>query len=111
LAGVPAKSVTEKGIPALRLLIASAPAPDAASEFIPQQRAIFVLRHISTWLAGQGAGDGNSDDEDMDDEGDELLVRVAELYIVLAPIVQSVPGGHWESIFDLLENSFDEVSH
>lgn len=109
LTAVSAKNANEKGIPALRILIASAPALDAASEFIPQQRAIFVLRHIATWLAA-GAG-GNEDEEDEDeDEGEEMLIRVAELYIVLAPIVQSVPGAHWESIFDLLENVLDEVS-
>jgi hypothetical protein len=89
-------------------LIASAPAPDAASDFISQQRAIFVLRHIATWLAA-GAGENEDEEDEDEDEGEEMLIRVAELYIVLAPIVQSVPGAHWESIFDLLENVLDEV--
>jgi hypothetical protein len=95
LAGIPAKSANAKGLPALQLLIASAPPRDAASVFIPQQRALFVLRHIASWLTS---------DEDLEEEVD---LRVAELYAVMAPIVQDVQGAHWDSIFDLIETGLE----
>lgn len=63
--------------------------------FIPQQRALFVLRHIASWLTS---------DEDLEEEVD---LRVAELYAVMAPIVQDVQGAHWDSIFDLIETGLE----
>jgi len=97
LSGIPAKQANEKGVPALRLLVASAPPPDAASVFIPQQRAIFVLRHVASWLTS----------DEADDLDEEVEARIAELYTVMAPIVQSVQGAHWDSIFDLIETGLD----
>ena len=100
LTGVPARQANDKGIPALRLLTASAPAADSTSMFIPQQRAIFVLRHVTSWLTG----------DDGDDLDEEVESRLAELYTVIAPIVQDVEGGHWDSIFDLIETGLDAGS-
>lgn len=97
LSGIPAQQANEKGVPALLLLVASAPPPDAASVFIPQQRAIFVLRHVASWLTS----------DDADDLDEEVEARIAELYTVMAPIVQSVQGAHWDSIFDLIETGLD----
>ena len=97
LAGIPARQADKRGLSALRLLVASAPPPDAASVFIPQQRALFVLRHVASWLT-------DDDAEDLDDEAD---FRIAELYTCLAPIVQDVAGAHWDSIFDLIESGLN----
>lgn len=97
LSGVSTRQANDKGIPALRLLTASAPPSDSASMFIPQQRALFVLRHIAGWLTSDDA-------EDLDEE---VETRIAEVYTALAPIVQDVQGGHWDSIFDLIETGLD----
>jgi len=94
LTGIPVKQANTRGIPALRLVVASAPPPDAASVFLPQQRALFVLRHVSFWLIDDGA----------DDLAEEIEYRVAELYNAVAPIVQDRSGAHWDSIFDLMES-------
>ncbi|WRT68426.1 uncharacterized protein IL334_005402 [Kwoniella shivajii] len=88
-------AVTKQGIPYIRLLIASAPPADAASVFLPQQRAIFVLRHVNSWLIAD------------DDMPEEIEYRIAELETALAPIVQDLPGGHWDAIFDLIESGLD----
>jgi hypothetical protein len=100
LTTIPAKQAGKKGVPALRLLVASAPPADAASVFLPQQRAIFVLRHIGAWLT----------DDDVEDLPEELDYHVAEFYMAVAPIVQDLAGGHWDSIFDLVENSLEVSS-
>lgn len=97
LSGVPARQANDKGIPALKLLVASAPPADAAAVFIPQQRAMFVLRHVAGWLSS----------DDADDLDEEVEYRIAGLYTVLAPVVQSMPGAHWDSIFDLIETGLD----
>lgn len=97
LTGISVKAANEKGLPVLRLLIASAPEPDTASLFIPQQRALFVLKHVGGWLT--------SEDEAADEFSDEIDVRVAQLYTALAPIVQDMSGSHWDQIFDLIDGA------
>ena len=97
LTGIKPSDIASRGVPTMRLLLATAPGADSASEFIPQQRAIFVLRHVSSWLAS----------DEVDDLPEELEFRLAELYNVLAPIVQDLPGGHWDSIFDLMESGIE----
>jgi len=101
LSGVPARQANEKGIPALKLLVASAPPADAAAVFIPQQRAMFVLRHVAGWLSS----------DEADDLDEEVEYRIAGLYTVLAPVVQSMPGAHWDSMFDLIETGLDVSVH
>lgn len=102
LTGVSLKKANSHGVAYLRLLAASAPPAGAASTFIPQQRAMFVMRHVAGWLTDES--------DDADDLAEELEARVAEVYTALAPIVQDIPGAHWDSIFDLIESSL-EVSH
>jgi hypothetical protein len=87
----------KEAIPALRRLLASAPPSDAPSLFLPQQRAIFVLRHVGHWLTS----------DDADDFDESMEVYVAQLYTVLAPVVQDVSGGHWDAIFDLVESGLE----
>lgn len=102
LTGISVKQANEKGLPALRLLIASAPPLDSTSIFLPQQRAVFALRHVGGWLT--------SEDEAADDLADEVDVRVAELYTAVAPIVQDLAGAHWDAMFDLVEGTLTSSS-
>jgi hypothetical protein len=87
----------KEGIPAVRRLLASAPPADAPSVFLPQQRAIFVLRHVASWLTSDAA----------DDFDESIEVYVTQLYTALAPVVQDVSGSHWDEIFDLIENGLE----
>jgi hypothetical protein len=100
LTTIPPSKASSEGIPALRLLIASAPPSDAASLFLPQQRAILVLRHIASWLAS----------DDADDFDESMEVYVAQIYTALAPVVQDLSGAHWDGIFDLIENGLESAS-
>ncbi|TXT13101.1 hypothetical protein VHUM_01502 [Vanrija humicola] len=102
LTGINVKQANEKGLPALRILIASAPPLDSTAIFLPQQRAVFALRHVGGWLT--------SEDEAADDLADEVDVRVAELYTAIAPIVQDLSGAHWDAMFDLVEGSLSSSS-
>ncbi|WVF72830.1 hypothetical protein IAT40_007648 [Kwoniella sp. CBS 6097] len=95
-----AAAVAKQGLPYLRLLIASAPPADAASVFLPQQRALFVLRHVNGWLTAE-------DDDDEAEMPEEVEYRIAELETAVAPIVQDLSGAHWDGIFDLVENGLD----
>lgn len=87
----------KEGIPAIRRLLTSAPPADAPSVFLPQQRAIFVLRHIGSWLTS----------DEADDFDESMEVYVTQLYAALAPVVQDVSGGHWDAIFDMIESGLD----
>ncbi|EAL20617.1 hypothetical protein CNBE3250 [Cryptococcus deneoformans B-3501A] len=83
----------------LRIFNASAPEVDSTSVFLPQQRALFVLRHVAGWLT--------SDDVDEDKLPEDMEFRVLELEGSVAPIVQDVGGAHWDGIFDLVENGLE----
>ncbi|WVQ82306.1 hypothetical protein IAT38_004434 [Cryptococcus sp. DSM 104549] len=96
----PSKAHT--ALPLLRVFIASAPPSDAASVFLPQQRALFVLRHVAGWLT--------SDDVDEDLLPEDMEYRVMEMERAVAPIVQDLSGGHWDGIFDLVENGLEGSS-
>ena len=100
LTGISPAQADVKGLSALRLLIASAPPFDSSAAYIPERRALFVLRHVGSWLAS----------DDLEDLSDELTLRLFELFTALAPIVQSEIGAHWDMMFDVLENTLSEVS-
>lgn len=86
----------------LRIFNASAPEADSTSVFLPQQRALFVLRHVAGWLT--------SDDVDEDKLPEDMEFRVLELESAVAPIVQDVGGAHWDGIFDLVESGLEVTS-
>ncbi|KAM0792628.1 hypothetical protein ACM66B_005288 [Microbotryomycetes sp. NB124-2] len=98
LAGVTSKQANFKGIPPLRLLLASAPPIDAPVVFLPQQRSIFLLKTVSAWI---------SSDDDLDEE---VYGRLAELFVYLAPIIQDMSGSHWDLMFDVLELNIESAS-
>lgn len=83
----------------LKLLDAVAPAPDSVDTFIPQQRAVFLMRQLNGWLVSE---------EDLDDDiSEEVETRIFKLYSNLCPIVQDVQGAHWDSIFDMLASNLE----
>lgn len=97
LAGVPASALDVKGSTALRQLLASAPPADAPVIFLPQQRTMFLIQAISRWI---------SSDEPIPED---MSAGLVELFCHLAPIVQDLSGGHWDLMFDLIENNLDSA--
>jgi hypothetical protein len=95
LLGVPAVKANQEGLLLLRKLAASAPDRDSELVFLPQQRAINVMKVCKEWITS---------DEDVDDE---LLNEMTLIFVHLIPILQNVPGNHWELIFDVIENNFE----
>ncbi|PCH44774.1 hypothetical protein WOLCODRAFT_145160 [Wolfiporia cocos MD-104 SS10] len=96
--GVPASKANAEGLWLLRRLAASAPDPESDVIFLPQQRAVNVLKACQQWITA---------DEDLEEEVDSAMTLV---FLPLAPILQNVPGGHWDLMFDVLENNLEDVS-
>ncbi|RXK41130.1 hypothetical protein M231_01533 [Tremella mesenterica] len=88
------KDIDPAGMWALRLLLSTAPPPDAAAVFLPQKRALFVLRHVDLWMA--------EDEEDNLPYGGDWLI--GELYRAVMPIIQDIPGKHWSNIFNRIDS-------
>lgn len=95
LSGVPPDRASTDGIRLVRQLVAVAPAADSDAALLPQQRAVFLLQALQKWIAS---------DESMEDDMDALLLAVC---YHLAPVVQSIPGAHWDFIFDLIESNLE----
>jgi hypothetical protein len=83
------------GLPLLRLLNASAPPPNSGAVFLPQQRSVFLLQALQKWV------------EESEELDEEIESQLAELFINVAPIVQSIPGAHWNFIKDVIESNLD----
>ncbi|TFK64592.1 hypothetical protein BDN72DRAFT_260036 [Pluteus cervinus] len=107
LLGISVASANQQGLLALRKLAASAPSPDSEVEFLPQTRAVNVVKACQSWVAG-----GGGDDEDEDDEGlgEEVESAMAAVFVHLVPILQNVSGKHWEFIFDVAESGLEAAS-
>jgi hypothetical protein len=68
--------------------------------FIPQQRAINVMKACQGWIVGE-------DEDDDGDDGGELESVMTIIFAALAPILQSIQGNHWDFIFDVVENNLE----
>lgn len=95
LLGVPASKANTEGLLALRRMAAAAPDPDSDVAFLPQLRAVNLMKACQHWVTS---------DEEIDEEVDSAMTAV---FLHLAPILQHVPGAHWDLIFDVMENNLE----
>lgn len=95
LLGLPSSKANLEGLLALRRLVTVAPDVESDVAFLPQNRAVNLMKACQTWVAS---------DEEID-EGVESAMTLVFLH--LAPILQSVPGAHWDLIFDIMENNLE----
>ncbi|KAF7975675.1 hypothetical protein HWV62_8773 [Athelia sp. TMB] len=98
LFGVPASKANTVGLHTLRKLSATAPDPESDVIFLPQQRAINVMKACQRWVA--------SDDE----ISEEVESEMTSIFLHFAPLLQNVPGPHWDLIFDLIESNLESCS-
>jgi hypothetical protein len=96
LLGIKPSSINTAGLLALRRLAAAAPDLESDIVFLPQNRAVNVIKACQSWVT--------SDDADVSEEVEGAMSLI---FAYLAPILQNVPGSHWEFIWDLLENNLE----
>lgn len=94
--GIKAKDSCTIGLRLLRLLCAVAPNPDSDIIFLPQHRAVNVMRTCQMWIA-----------EGDEDDSEDLESAMTLIFKHLAPILQNVPGSHWEFIWDVIESNLE----
>lgn len=95
LLGISPSRVNTAGLLTLRRLVSTAPDPASAVIFLPQQRAVNVIKACQQWITS---------DEDIDEEVESVMLLV---FLHLAPILHTVPGAHWEFIFDVIESNLE----
>jgi hypothetical protein len=93
--GIPASKANTDGLLLLRRLAATAPDPESDVVFLPQTRAVNFVKACQGWV---------SSDEDIDEDVESEITNVC---FHLVPLLQNVPGSHWEFIFDLIENNLE----
>ncbi|KZT00638.1 uncharacterized protein LAESUDRAFT_708574 [Laetiporus sulphureus 93-53] len=93
--GVPPSKANTEGLWHLRRLAASAPDPESDVVFLPQLRAVNLMKACQQWITS---------DEDLDEEVESEMTLV---FFHLVPILQNVPGAHWDLIFDVMENNLE----
>ncbi|KAJ7676451.1 hypothetical protein B0H17DRAFT_1334447 [Mycena rosella] len=98
LLGVPASKANTQGLLTLRKLAASAPDVESDVVFLPQQRSVNIFKACQQWV---------SSDEDIEEELESAMTLV---FFHLAPLLQNVPGTHWDLVFDVLENNLENAA-
>ncbi|KAJ3861751.1 hypothetical protein EV359DRAFT_46545 [Lentinula novae-zelandiae] len=88
----------------LRLVLGTAPDVESEAEFLPVQRAVNVIKACQKWI------EEGDDDDDASDKMEELESAMTLTFYHLAPILQNVAGGHWQFIFDVVENNIESFS-
>ncbi|KZT28004.1 hypothetical protein NEOLEDRAFT_1059411 [Neolentinus lepideus HHB14362 ss-1] len=96
--GTPATNANNEGLLTLMRLAATAPDPDSDVVFLPQFRAVNLMKACQQWIES---------DEDISEDLESVMTLV---FYYLVPILQDVPGGHWDFIFDVTENNLENCS-
>ncbi|KAJ6470235.1 hypothetical protein C8R47DRAFT_760272 [Mycena vitilis] len=95
LLGIPPSKANTQGLLTLRKLAASAPGGESDVVFLPQQRSVNIFKACQQWIAS---------DEDIEEELESAMTLV---FFHLAPLLQNVPGTHWDLIFDVIESNLE----
>ncbi|KAJ7746508.1 hypothetical protein DFH07DRAFT_962981 [Mycena maculata] len=98
LLGIPPSKANTQGLLTLRKLAASAPDGDSDVVFLPQQRSVNIFKACQQWVAS---------DEDIEEELESAMTLV---FFHLAPLLQNVPGTHWDLIFDVVESNLENAA-
>jgi hypothetical protein len=83
------------GSSTLLKLVAAAPDPQSDVAFLPQTRAVNLLKACQQWI---------SSDEDIEEDLESIMTLV---FTHAAPILQHIPGAHWDFMFDVVENNWE----
>ncbi|KAK1235775.1 hypothetical protein PQX77_000989 [Marasmius sp. AFHP31] len=95
----PSKAETE-GLALLRKLAAVAPPVDSDVVFLPQQRAVNLIKTCQQWVSSDDGGDF----------GEEVESEMTLIFAYVAPILQHVTGSHWAFVFDVIENNLENCA-
>ncbi|KAK1229957.1 hypothetical protein PQX77_006950, partial [Marasmius sp. AFHP31] len=95
----PSKAETE-GLALLRKLAAVAPPVDSDVVFLPQQRAVNLIKTCQQWVSSDDGGDF----------GEEVESEMTLIFAFVAPILQHVTGSHWAFVFDVIENNLENCA-
>lgn len=93
--GVGASKANTDGLWLLHKLALIAPDPESETVFLPQNRAVNFMKTCQNWI---------SSDEDISEDVESEMTLIFQY---LSPILQNVPGAHWEFIFDVIENNLE----
>jgi len=102
LLGIKPANVNSEGLLTLRKLNAAAPDPESDVAFLPSVRAVNAVKACQAWVLAEV--------EDEDDEmSEDVESAMLPIFGHLAPILQGVPGAHWEFVFDVLEGVLERA--
>ncbi|KAJ7199225.1 hypothetical protein GGX14DRAFT_468328 [Mycena pura] len=98
LFGIPSSKANTQGLLTLRKLAASAPSVDSDVVFLSQQRSVNIFKACQQWITS---------DEDIEEALESAMTHV---FFYLAPLLQNVPGTHWDLIFDVVDSNLENAT-
>lgn len=95
ITGIPASKAGEAGLRKIVLLNAALPKPGQETPPLPQQRAIFLIKHLLSWFEDEAFAVNPSH---------SVIVEASKVIATVLPVVKELYGEHWELLCEYVAN-------
>ncbi|PUU79929.1 hypothetical protein B9Z19DRAFT_976980 [Tuber borchii] len=95
MTGIPASKAGEAGLRKIVLLNAALPKPGQDTPPLPQQRAIFLIKHLLSWFGDEAFAVNPSR---------SVIVEASKAIATVLPVVKELYGEHWELLCEYVAN-------
>jgi hypothetical protein len=96
--GVSFANAANTGLRLLVLLNAALPDADEGTASIPQPRAMFLVKHLLSWV--------DEDNEDIE-FSPGLIVEIAKALESVLPVVKGMYGEHWQGVLNFIRDCWE----
>ncbi|KAG0636507.1 hypothetical protein HOY80DRAFT_1088364 [Tuber brumale] len=95
ITGIPASKAREAGLRKIVLLNAALPKPGQDTPPLPQQRAIFLIKHLLSWFEDEAFAVNPSY---------PVIAEASKAITTVLPVVRKLYGEHWELLCEYVAN-------
>jgi len=95
ITGIPASKAGEAGLRKIVLLNAALPKPGQDTPPLPQQRAIFLIKHLLSWFEDEAFAVNPSY---------SVIVEASKAIATILPVIKELYGEHWELLCEYVAN-------
>ncbi|PWW74572.1 hypothetical protein C7212DRAFT_358891 [Tuber magnatum] len=98
ITGIPASRAGEVGLRKIVLLNAALPKPGQDTPPLPQQRAIFLIKHLLSWF---------EDEAFTVNPSYSVIAEASKTITTVLPVVKELYGEHWELLCECVANCWE----
>lgn len=95
ITGIPASKAGQAGLRKIVLLNAALPKPGQDTPPLPQQRAIFLIKHLLSWFEDEAFAVNPSY---------SVIMEASKAIATILPVIKELYGEHWELLCEYVAN-------